>query len=148
MGKLEGLDIESNEEKDIEKVPSIEVVKKRLPFHEWEVGGVAYRLKLNTAMVTALENKYNTSLLNLVSVDGLPPLSVMLTIIQGALSPWRHGMNFNEVQKLYDSWVNEGGNQVELFSKVVMPTLAVSGFFTQTQADAIMESLENMDALM
>lgn len=150
MGKLDGLDadVSAEVEKEVGKITDITTAKKKAPFCYWEVGGDTYRLRLNTAMVTALENKYNASLLSIVSNDDIPPLSVMLTIIQGALSPWHHGLNYSRVQELYDTWVGEGGNQVELFSKVIMPTLAVSGFFTQTQADSIMTSLENMDALM
>lgn len=37
----------------------------------------------------------------------------------------------------------ETRNQVDLFEKVVIPTLVVSGFFPEKQAQSIMEELEN-----
>ena len=37
---------------------------------------------------------------------------------------------------------------MELLSKVIMPTLAVSGFFTQDQADSVMKDVEDMDLLL
>ena len=76
-------------------------------------------------------------------VEDMPSLSVMLTIIQAAMEPWEHGIDYPDIQKIYDSWTEEGGNQVDLFKKVVIPTLVVSGFFPEKQAQSIMEELEN-----
>ncbi|MCI9359250.1 MAG: hypothetical protein HFH59_17580 [Lachnospiraceae bacterium] len=121
---------------------------KRRPFHIWTVGGTGYKLKLTTRMIGALEKKYRTNVMNLVTADGMPPLSVMLTIIQAAASPWHHGFNYKKAGGCYDSWCTEGGNQMELLSKVIMPTLAVSGFFTQDQADSVMKDVEDMDLLL
>ena len=73
----------------------------------------------------------------------MPSLSVMLTIIQAAMEPWEHGIDYPDIQKIYDSWTEEGGNQVDLFKKVVIPTLVVSVFFPEKQAQSIMEELEN-----
>ena len=78
-------------------------------------------------------------------LDDIPPLSVMLTIIQAAMEPWEHGMSYTKVQNLYDYWADkEGGNQTDLYSKVIIPTLAVSGFFTQEQADVLVEEMQNV----
>lgn len=50
-----------------------------------------------------------------------------------------------KVQNLYDYWADkEGGNQTDLYSKVIIPTLAVSGFFTQEQADVLVEEMQNV----
>lgn len=121
---------------------------KRKPFHIWMVGGKNYKLKLTTRMIGALERKYRNNVLNLVTADGMPPLSVMLTIIQAAVSPWHHGFNYEKTEGLYDSWCAEGGNQMELLSRVIMPTMAVSGFFTEDQAASVLKDVENMDLLL
>ena len=116
--------------------------EKRKPFHYWTVGGRDYRLKLKASTIGKLENKYKQNIMNMI--DDMPPLSVMLTIIQAAMEPWEHGMDYSDVQKLYDRWTEEGGNQMELFSGVIIPTMAVSGFFTEKQAQAIMEELKTV----
>lgn len=123
-------------------------VKKRRPFHYWNVNGRDYKLKLTTAMIGKLENKYRTNILNLVSDNGMPPLSVMLTIIQAAMTPWEHGVSYADIQKMYDSWSDKGGNQMDFFTGILMPTMAVSGFFTEKQAESMMESLKDMDGLL
>lgn len=143
---LGGLD-DTQEEDNVVSMEEHKV--KRKAFHEWEVNGVCHKLKLKTSMVEKLENKYRENLLNLISRDGVPPLSVMLTIIQAAIQPWEHNVAYKDVVNLYDAWVdNEDGNQMELLNKVIIPTMAVSGFFTPEQAESIMSSLnEAMDML-
>lgn len=122
--------------------------KKRRPFHYWTVNGRDYKLKLSTGMIEKLENKYRTNIMNIVTDSGLPPLSIMLTVVQAAMSPWEHGIDYSDVKKMYDSWSEEGGNQMEFFSKVLMPTMAVSGFFTDRQAGSILESMKEIDELL
>lgn len=142
MEKLNGLDdvIEENES----KVVSFEKPKQsRQPFHFWEVDGVSHKMKLKTGMISKLENKYRRNLLNIVSDDGIPPLSVMLTVAQAAISPWEHGTTYETVEELYDTWLEkDGGSQTDFLSKVIIPTMAVSGFFTPQQATSIMKGLE------
>lgn len=121
---------------------------KRRPFHTWTVSGQDYKLKLTTQMIETLERKYRTNVLNLITAEGLPQLSVMLTVIQAAASPWNHGMSYERVQKLYDAWCEEGGSQIDLLSKVMMPVMVVSGFFTEEQGDSIMADLTKAGELL
>jgi len=150
MTKLGGMDEELNQEVGSEeKIVSIEEAKtKRRPFHYWEVGGQSLKLKLTTQMIEQLEKKYRKNILTLITEGDIPPLSTMLTILQAAMSPWHHGITYEKVTKLYDTWFEDGGNQMALFTSVVMPTLAVSGFFTEKQADSMLNSMKNMDELM
>lgn len=139
---LGGLDDQAPEE----KVTSIEVVKqKRRPFHVWTVGDREYRLKLRTSAIEKLENKYRKAVFGLVTED-MPPLTVMLTVVYAGLREWQHGIDYNKMKELYERWVEEdGGNQMEFYAKVLMPMMAVSGFFTAKQAEGILASVENLD---
>lgn len=129
-----------------EKVVNIEEQKqKRRPFHYWKVGEKEYQLKLTSKWIEQVESKYGKSVFSLALDDDLPPLSVMLTIIQAAMGPWEHGITYVKLQGIYDKWVEQGGNQMDLFTKVVIPTLSVSGFFTEKQAETIMEKMGDVD---
>lgn len=143
--ELGGLDdIQEVNAQGNDMVPEKVLEKKRKAFHFWEVNGNAYKLKLQTSMISKLENKYRRNLLNIISDDGIPPLTVMLTIIQAAITPWEHGISYQKVLELYDAWVEkDGGSQATLLSHVIIPTMAVSGFFTPTQAESIVKSLED-----
>ncbi len=150
MDRLEGLDAELGiEEGTAEKVMDIEEAKKkRKPFHVWEVGGIPHKMKLNTAMITVLENKYRKNIMNVVTDNGVPQLSVMLTVAQAAISPWEHGTSYEKVKKMFDTWVEqEDGNQMDFYTDVILPTMAVSGFFTPVQAESILRSLEEAKSL-
>lgn len=148
--RLGGIDEEvGKEEMEQDNITNIADGKpKRRPFHYWEVRDTTYKLKLTTATIERLENKYRTNLVNLVGNDGIPPLSVMLTITQQAMVTWHHGITYQDVKKLYDSWTEDGGNQMDFFTKIIMPTMAVSGFFTEKQAESMMESLQEMDEIV
>lgn len=147
MSMLGGLDEELEqrigEESSEKTVPFPEEKPKKRPFHYWKVGDREYKLKLNTSTIEQLENKYKTNVMNLVSNDGLPPLSVMLTIVQAAMKPWNHGVTYSDVKKMYDSWSEAGGTQMIFYTGILMPTMAVSGFFTEKQAKALMESMSD-----
>lgn len=151
MGELGGLDNEVTKDEidngNVTQFPDIEK-KKRRPFHYWIVGEKEYKLKLTTQMIEKLENKYRSNMLSLVMDSGIPPLSIMLTIVQAAMAPWQHGVGYSDVKKIYSNWVDNGGNQMTFFSGIIMPTLAVSGFFTEKQAESLLESVESMDDLL
>ncbi len=119
--------------------------KVRKQFHYWKVGEQEYRLKLTTQMITKLEEKYRCNLLNIISADGMPRLGVMLTIIQAAMDPWHHGTKYKTVENIYDRYLSNGGSQVKLLSDVIMPTMAVSGFFTENQAEELIDKMEELD---
>lgn len=108
MENLGGLDDVAENTEDT--VVSLEEKKeKRKPFHYWNVKGRDYRLKLKASTINKLENKYHQNIMNML--DDIPPLTVMLTIIQAAMEPWEHGMTFPKIQNLYDIWTDEeGGN--------------------------------------
>lgn len=141
MENLGGLDDVAENTEDT--VVSLEEKKeKRKPFHYWNVKGRDYRLKLKASTINKLENKYHQNIMNML--DDIPPLTVMLTIIQAAMEPWEHGMTFPKIQNLYDIWTDEeGGNQSDLYTKVILPTLSVSGFFTTEQEETLMEEIGN-----
>lgn len=126
----QGLDEEVKEE----KVVNLEEKKKRRPFAYWTVGGVEHKLKLTTAVICQLEDKYKRNLLDLLFSSGsVPPLAVMLTITQGAMKTWEHGVKYADVQQMFDLYCEEGGTQMTFMTDVLMEIYKVSGFFSEEQ---------------
>lgn len=143
MENLGGLDTTEEVTKEEEKVVDFQE-KKRQPFCFWTVGEKTYQMKLKAGQIGKLENKYRRNIMNVVMDDGISPLSVMLTIIQAAMEPWAHGISYTDVQRLYDKWEEEGGNQTVLYAEVIIPLMAVSGFFTEKQSTEILEEMKNI----
>lgn len=131
-----------NEEIKEEAVVSFQEKKQKLPWFLWEVNGKEYKLKLSTSSILKLENKYRCNITALVMEESMPPLSVMLTIINAAMLQYHHNISYQDVQKIYDLWTEGGGNQQTLFGKVVLPIMAVSGFFTEKQVQSLNQTIE------
>lgn len=103
------------------------------PYAIWEVNETEYKLKLKTATVAQLEEKLGRSLADVICTDGMPPLSIMLTIVHGAMKDWNANLKRKDVDDLFDQYVEEGGSQLEFFATTFMEIYKVSGFFTTKQ---------------
>lgn len=116
---------------------------KRKPFALWEVGGQSYKLKLKTSAIVELETKYKTNLMNIMGTGqgGMPALSVMLDVAHAALKDWQHGITKNEVQSLFERYVEEGGSQLSFYMSVYMEIFAVSGFFSVNLSNQMAEAM-------
>lgn len=145
MEKLYGLD-EENEKMDRDETDAMDSPKpKRRPFAYWKVGGKEYKLKLNTAQIGKLEDKYRRSLISLLLGGDIPPLSVMLTVIQAAAAPWNNNIKYKHVEAAFDRYVDEGGTQLTLYTDVIVDgILSVSGFFTPDQQEAMGEKMKDV----
>ena len=133
-----GLDEEKREEIGEETVSM-----KRKPYVVWPVGEREYKLKLTTSAIIKLEEKYKANLLNLITGEGLPPIGLLLTVIQAAMQKYEHGISGSAVQDIYDDYVDEGGNITSLLSDVILPLLGNAGFFTENQTEEMKEDLKS-----
>lgn len=128
-----------------------EAPKKKAPFAYWTVDGIEHKLKLTAPVICQIEEKLKCR--NLLSVldgngSGLPSLGVMLTIIQGALKTWEHGIKYTDVQTMFDKYVDEGGTQLTLLTDVLLPIYSVSGFFSETQREEMEKKQEEIRDLL
>lgn len=144
-----GFDDEMKDEKqsaDADNVVRMDEKKKRKPFAYWTVGGRDYKLKLNTSTIVKLEEKFKRNLLDLL--NGVPPLAVMLTITQAAMKEWEHGIKYADVQRLFDQYCDEGGTQLTFMTDVLMEIYKVSGFFSESQSEAMDEKIQEAKEMM
>lgn len=108
---------------------------QRKAFATWEVKENTYRMKLTTAAICDLEEKFKTNIMNLIADEkSIPSLSNMLYVTHAAMKDYHHGIKLDDVKVLYDSYINEGGSLVSFFIDVFMPIYQVSGFFTESLA--------------
>ena len=113
----------------------------RKPYHTWEVGGNAYSLKLDADAIIKVEKALGGSLFD--TLNNIPPLSNMLAIVQASMQHYHHGTSMDKVKKLYDAWLDEDeeNSQIDLYRRVVIPTLVASGFFPGKTAKKLLEDL-------
>lgn len=119
--------------------------KKSIGFSVWNVGDTGYKLKLNTAGIKELESRYKTNVINLMQPkdgESMPPLTVMLDVTHVAMRPWKHGVKSKDVEVLFDRYMEDGGSQLDFYANVYMEIFMVSGFFSQTMAKDLSETME------
>ena len=121
---------------------------KRPPFITWDTGKAQYKLKLTAVAISKVEQRFKRNLLSVVTDDGIPPVTTMLTIIQAAMLQFHHNMTFLRVQNAFDDYVANGGDQMKLLSDTIMPLLGVSGFFTDSQMEILTEEMKDADSPM
>ena len=144
----QGFDAEMLTDDTPVKVPenTVEFKPKRAPYTTWVVGGKEYKLRLTAVDIGKLEQKYRRNLLLYLTDDGLPAVADMLTVIQASMRSFHHGMTFLTVQGLFDTYVDEGGDQNKLMAEVLMPLLSVSGFFTPSQEEILAQEMKDIDS--
>ena len=120
----------------------------RKPFAIWEINGIEYKLKLKTSTVAQLEEKLGRSLMDVFNADGIPPLSVMLTITHGAMKDWNSNIKRSDVDDLFDQYLDEGGSQLGFFATTFMDIYKVSGFFTTSQIQAMENNQEEIQEVL
>ncbi len=111
---------------------------KRPMFAYWEVGGNRYRLKLKTAGIQAIEQKYKQNLM--IFLDSMPSLSLMLEVVHAAMQPWHKGVTIKHVQALYDKYTDDGGDHISFWRDVFIEVYKASGFFTQEMLQDLAET--------
>ena len=118
----------------------------RKPFEIWEVDGVEYRLKLKTASIIALEEKFKTSLMNLLAVgESIPPLNMMLQVTHYAIKDYNHSIKLEQVYDLFDKYCEEGGSQLDFYQNIYMGIFQVSGFFTPSMTVEMQEQMNKIE---
>lgn len=140
-------EMETTQEQEEIKEPE---KKGRKPFALWEVGGETYRMKLSTAVITELETKYKTNLINIMGTGqgGMPALKIMLEVAHAGMKQYHHGIKYTDVVALFDKYLEEGGSQLNFYTSVYMNIFAVSGFFSNSLADQMSETLEEANESM
>ena len=146
MEKLYGLD-EENEQMDHDEMDVADDPKpKRRPFAYWKVGNKEYKLKLTTAQIGKLEDKYRRNLLSMLLLRAeIPHLSIMLTVIQAAAAPWNSNVKYKHIEAAFDRYTEDGGTQLTLFTDVIVDgIMTVSGFFTPDQQEEMGEKVKDI----
>lgn len=142
---FDGAETAENEAAHKEAVQEEKKEIRQKHFAVWTVGGESYRLKLQTAGVKELEAKYKGSIMSLMqNGDGIPPLTVMLDVAHVAMKPWNHKITQKDMERMFDTYEEEGGDLLSFFTNVYLEVFMVSGFLSKRVAAEMATSLEDM----
>lgn len=134
----------SDEKTEVNAEDKVVQMPNKKPFQTWEVGGESYKLKLETAGISELEQKYKTNLMNVMGTGsgGMPALTVMLDVAHVALRKYHHGIKREAMNQIFDKYLEEGGSQLNFYTEIYMGIFTVSGFFSTSLANQMEGAIE------
>jgi hypothetical protein len=96
-------------------------------YYDFEAGAKAYKLRLNTRNVVALEKALGCNPLAVFG-DGesLPTVTNLVAVLWASLQQYQHGITMNDAYEIFDNYLNDG-NSVTDFVAIVLEIYKVSG---------------------
>ena len=104
-------------------------------FYDFEAGGKAYKLRLNTRNIVTLEKQLGCNPLSIFG-DGsvIPTISTMVNVLFASLQQYNHGITMNDAYDIFDSYI-EDGNSMTDFVPVILEIYKVSGLIKAEGAE-------------
>lgn len=95
---------------------------------DFEAGNKAYKLRLNTRNVIALEKVLGCNPLHIFDATGttLPSVTSMVAVLHAALQQYHHGISLIDAYDIFDAYLDDG-NTVDSFVFVIIDIYRASG---------------------
>lgn len=102
---------------------------------DFNAGNKAYKLRLNTRNVIALEKQLGCSPLAIFGQgDVIPSTTQMMNILHHSLQQYHHGITLNDTYDIFDEYLADG-NGITDFITVIVEIYKVSGIIKEEQAE-------------
>lgn len=96
-------------------------------YFDFEAGGKAYKLRLNTRNIVNLEKQLGCNPLAIFGAgDTIPTVTAMVNILYCSLQQYHHGITLNDAYDIFDAYVSDGNGATE-FINVILEIYKVSG---------------------
>ena len=97
----------------------------------FKVGDKELKLRLRSRDCVDLESRLGQSPLDVLmqcSKEKMPPVGFLIETLHSSLQAFEHGYGINETYDLYDEYVDNGGDLIEML-EIITGVFEVSGFF-------------------
>ena len=96
-------------------------------YFDFEAGNKAYKLRLNTRNIVALEKQLNGNPLSIFG-DGskLPTVQELVAVLWASLQQYHHNITLNDAYDIFDAYLDDGHIMTDFF-EVVINVYKVSG---------------------
>lgn len=96
-------------------------------YFDFEAGGKAYKLRLNTRNTIALEKQLGCNPLAIFgNGESIPTVTAMVNVLHASLQPYHHGITLNDAFDIFDSYLNDGNSATD-FINIILEVYKVSG---------------------
>lgn len=87
---------------------------------DFNAGNNAYKLRLNTQNIVALEKALGCNPLMIFGKgDSIPSITTMVTILHASLQQYQHNITINEAYKIFDAYLEDGNAMTDFISVIV-----------------------------
>ena len=115
-------------------------------YFEFEAGNKAYKLRLTTRSIIALESKIGCNPMMIFGNGGnrVPTITEMLHILHNSLTNFQHGITFEGATKIFDEWLEDGHTHTD-FIAIIISIYKASGIIPNADDEADAEDSEGGD---
>lgn len=105
-------------------------------YFDFEAGNKAYKLRLTTKAVMALESKIGCNPMMIFGAGGnrIPTVTEMIHILHNSLTHFNHGITLNDAMGIFDAWLEDGHTPTD-FIAVIVDVYKVSGIIPDTKEE-------------
>lgn len=105
-------------------------------YFDFEAGNKAYKLRLTTKAVMALESKIGCNPMMIFGTSGnrIPTVTEMIHILHNSLTHFNHGITLNDAMGIFDAWLEDGHTPTD-FIAVIVDVYKVSGIIPDTKEE-------------
>lgn len=104
-------------------------------YYDFEAGNKAYKLRLNTRNIVALEKQLGC---NPVAIfgrgDTIPTISTMVAVLHASLQQYHHGITLDDAYNIFDEYLSEGHAMTDFIPEIV-EIYKVSGIIKAESSD-------------
>lgn len=96
-------------------------------YYDFEVNNKAYKLRLNTRNIVALEKSIGCNPLAIFGKgDTIPTVTAMVSVLHNSLQQYHHGLTLNDAYDIFDEYLADGHMNTD-FINVIVEVYKVSG---------------------
>ena len=94
---------------------------------DFTAGNEAYKLRLNTRNIVALEKQLGTNPLGIFGRgERIPTVTEMVQILHSSLQQFQHSITLNDAYNIFDDYLADGNSSTD-FIQVIVEVYKVSG---------------------
>ena len=104
-------------------------------YFEFVIDNEAYKLRLNTRNIVALEKQLGCNPLAIFGAgDTIPTVTEMVNVLHQSLQQFQHGITLNDAYDIFDKYL-EAGNMATDFIAVIVEIYKVSGIIKESASE-------------
>ena len=101
-------------------------------YFDFEAGNKAYKLRLTTKAIMALESKIGCNPMMIFGTGNrVPTITEMVHVLHNSLTHFNHGITFDGATKIFDEWLEDGHIPTD-FIQVIIGIYKTSGIISGT----------------